>query len=205
MSGLALEALWLASVAAQLLPQVAEAHGLFALILAGEARRKARRDASGAFVAIGEQDIALWDFRMIADCHTALRRAAALNSPGRFQIEAAIQCVHLDRAKTGRTDWQAIVELYKSLVHHTAAIGARLGLSAALAEAGRAGEAAFVLEALPADRVAAHQPYWAVRAEICARLGHGMEAAQAYRRAIELSDDPATQRFLSERLSALEI
>jgi RNA polymerase sigma-70 factor (ECF subfamily) len=201
-SGLAMEALWLSSLAAQLLPGIAEAHGLFALILAGESRRKARRSQAGAFVAIGQQDTALWDRRMIADCHTALRRAVSLGAPGRFQIEAAIHCVHLDRARTGKTDWQAIATLYERLCRLTPAIGARLGFATALAEAGRAGEAAAILEALPADRVDAHQPFWAVLADVSARLGRSAKARAAYRRAIELSDDAATRTFLEERLAA---
>ncbi len=202
-SGLALEALWLASLCAQLLPDLAEAHGLFALILAGEARRKARRDPSGGFVPIGEQDTALWDRRMVADCKVALRRAASLNAPGRFQIEAAIQCVHLDREKTGMTDWKAIATLYEQLCRFTPAIGARLGLAAALSEAGRAQEGAAVLDALPAGRVETHQPFWAVSAQINARLGRDAAAQSAFTRAIELSDDPAVRAFLAARQAQL--
>ncbi len=202
-SSLSLEALWLASLCAQLLPDTAEAHGLFALILAGEARRKARRDPSGGFVPIGEQDTTLWDGRMVTDCKVALRRAASLNAPGRFQIEAAIQCVHLDRAKTGRTDWEAIAMLYEELCRLTPAIGARLGLAAALSETGRAREGAAILDALPAGRIETHQPYWAVMAEVNARLGRNAAAQSAFSRAIELSDDPAVRDFLAVRTARL--
>jgi RNA polymerase sigma-70 factor, ECF subfamily len=202
-SGLALEALWLASLAAQLLPRLAEAHGLFALILAGEARRRARRGQDGGFVPIGLQDTALWDRRMAADCETALRRAASLGAPGRFQIEAAIQCVHLDRARTGLTDWQAISELYERLCQFTPAIGARLGLAVALKETGRSDAALGVLDAIASERISQHQPYWAVRAEVWARLGRGRDARDAYGRAIALADDDAVRRFLAERRDRL--
>jgi RNA polymerase sigma-70 factor (ECF subfamily) len=201
--GLALEALWLASLAAQLLPRLAEAHGLFALILAGEARRRARRAGDGGFVPIGLQDTALWDRRMAADCETALRRAAALGAPGRFQIEAAIQCVHLDRARSGMTGWQSICELYERLCRFTPAIGARLGLAAALAETGRPDAALGVLDAIAIERISQHQPYWAVRAEVCARLGSKAEAGEAYGRAIALAEDGAVRHFLARRQTAL--
>lgn len=201
--GLALEALWLASLAAQLLPRLAEAHGLFALILAGEARRRARRGPDGSFVPIGEQDTALWDRRMAGDCETALRRAASLRAPGRFQIEAAIQCVHLDRARTGTTDWQAISELYERLCNFTPAIGARLGLAAALTETGRPDAADGVLNAIAGERILQHQPFWAVRAEVSARLGRWHAARDAYGRAIALADDDAVRRFLARRRETL--
>jgi RNA polymerase sigma-70 factor, ECF subfamily len=202
-SGLALEALWLASLAAQLLPRLAEAHGLFALILAGEARRRARRGPEGSFVPIGEQDNALWDLRMAGDCETALRRAASFGAPGRFQIEAAIQCVHLDRTRTGLTDWQAISELYERLCNFTPAIGARLGLAAALTETGRPDAADGVLNAIAGERISQHQPFWAVRAEVWARLGRGHDARDAYSRAIALADDDGVRRFLARRRDAL--
>jgi RNA polymerase sigma-70 factor, ECF subfamily len=202
-SGLALEALWLASLSAQLLPRLAEAHGLFALILAGEARRRARRDGDGGFVPIGEQDTAKWDLRMAGDCETALRRAASLGAPGRFQIEAAIQCVHLDRARTGLTDWQAICDLYERLCRFTPAIGARLGLAAALTETGRPDAADGILNAIASERISQHQPYWAVRAAVWSRLGMKPEADEAYGRAIALAEDDAVRLFLSSRRDAL--
>src|SRR5690242_5007486 len=53
---LAEEALFLARLAAELLPDEAEALGLLALVLYAESRRRARRDASGGFVPLDAQD-----------------------------------------------------------------------------------------------------------------------------------------------------
>ena len=89
LAGLGTEALWLASLVAAALPDDAEAHGLFALILFAEARRPAARVA-GRFVPLTEQDTALWDARLLADARAALRHTSGRLTLGRFQIEAAI-------------------------------------------------------------------------------------------------------------------
>jgi RNA polymerase sigma-70 factor (ECF subfamily) len=86
----------------------------------------------------------------------------------------------------------------------TPAIGARLGLAAALAQAGRPAEGLAVLDALPVDRTAMHQPYWAVRADLHARLGRKEDASQAYGRAIALSNDAAVRAFLKGRMARLQ-
>jgi hypothetical protein len=52
---------------------------------------------------------------------------------GRFQLEAAIQSVHAERACSGRTDWAAIALFYEQLVRISTALGTRcVALSAVL-------------------------------------------------------------------------
>ena len=57
---LAEEAIWLARVLLQLMPQEAEVHGLLALMLHCEARRAARRGPDGRYVPLSEQDSRQW-------------------------------------------------------------------------------------------------------------------------------------------------
>ena len=114
--GLAAEAIWLARILAKLIPDEAEALGLLALLLHCEARREARRSTSGSYVPLDEQDTALWSRPMIAEAERSLASAAALRSIGRYQLEAAIQSVHAQRAITGRTSWGAVALLYGELV-----------------------------------------------------------------------------------------
>src|SRR5262245_23393071 len=184
------EALWLARLVTRLLPAEPEARGLLALTLHCEARRASRRGRDGAFVPLSEQDVALWSRPMIAEAERELTRAAAHQAPGRFQLEAAIQSVHAQRAVTGRTDWDAVALLYEGLVRHSDALGARVGRAAALGTA-RGPEAGLAaLDAITATAVTAYQPYWAVRAHLLAELGHAAAADEAYARAVELSEDP---------------
>jgi RNA polymerase sigma-70 factor (ECF subfamily) len=138
---------------------------------------------------------------MIAQAEAALRRAAALGAPGRFQLEAAIQSVHAARAATGRTDHAALLALYGALRVTAPSVGAAVGHAAALGAAGDPAAGLALLDALPPETCAAHQPCWAVRADLLARLsrdepGRAPEARAAYARAAGLSEDPAVRRFL---------
>jgi RNA polymerase sigma-70 factor (ECF subfamily) len=201
--GLAGEAVWLARVLARLLPDEPEVLGLLALLLHCEARRAARRDAAGRYVPLPEQDTGRWDGALMAEAETLLRRAAARNLPGRFQLEAAIQSVHAQRACTGGTGWAAVAALYDALVRLTPALGARIGRAVAHARANGPAAGLALLDDLPAGRLAAHPPWWAARAQLLAEAGRSAEARAAYTRAIGLSELPATREFLAARKAAL--
>lgn len=196
--GLAEEAIWLGRLVTRLLPGEPEAQGLLALMLHCEARRGARRDAAGVYVPLTRQDVALWSRPMIEEAEGLLTAASAAQQPGRFQLEAAIQSVHAQRALTGGTDWEAIALLYEGLIRLAPTIGAQVGYAAALAEARGAESGLAVLGVLAPEVVAGYQPYWALSAHLLKRLGRAGEARQAYVRATGLSEDPAVREFLRE-------
>jgi RNA polymerase sigma-70 factor (ECF subfamily) len=197
---LAGEAIWLAQLIVELLPAEPEAKGLLALMLHCEARRPARRGPDGAFVPLTEQETGLWSRPMIETAERALAGAAALHRLGPFQLEAAIQSAHAERAVTGRTDWAAIADLYEGLAAIDPSAGVLVGRAVAIAEKGGPAAGLAALDDIPA--VAAYQPYWAVRADLLRRLGRGAEARAAYTRAIGLSEDPAVRDFLGRRSAA---
>jgi len=124
------EARWLAVLLASLLETEPEAWGLAALLTLAQSRAPAR--AARPWPPLDEQDPALWDAALIAEGRALLRRASALGRPvGRFQLEAAIQAVHCDRARTGVLDAQTLVKLYRGLVEIAPTAGARAALAAA--------------------------------------------------------------------------
>jgi RNA polymerase sigma-70 factor, ECF subfamily len=180
----------------QLQPDDAEALGLLSLMLHAEARRPAQFGADGAFVPLTRQDASRWQREPMALAEQALRRAASLRRPGPFQIEAAIQSAHNQRAFTGRTPWAAIAELYALLVAQQGSVGARIGHAVALCEAGQTDVAIALLDTLPPASVAAHQPYWVARAHLLRRGGRSAEADAALLRAIGLTADERVRRFL---------
>jgi len=197
--GLAEEAIWLGQLVARLLPDEPEAQGLLALMLYCEARRAARRDAAGAYVPLGFQDLRRWSRPMIEEAEEVLAGAARLKAAGRFQLEAAIQSVHAQRVRTGETDWEAVTLLYEGLLRHAPTMGARVAHAAALGEARDAEAGLAALDAIPPDEVATYQPYWALRGHVLKALGRAAEAGEAYDRAIGLSEDPAVRAFLLGR------
>jgi len=201
---LAEEALFLGRLLTELLPQEPEALGLLALMLHAEARRHARRDADGEYVPLADQDPSLWDAEMIDEAEGLLRRASALGSIGRYQLEGALQSAHVHRRRTGHANWEAIVQLYDALLALCGSPVIAINRAVAIGEARGAGAALEALQVVAADvRLTEYQPYWAARAELLAKTGAHGEARNAYEVAIGLERDPAVRRFLQRRQSAL--
>ncbi|HEX2760458.1 MAG TPA: DUF6596 domain-containing protein [Rhizomicrobium sp.] len=197
------EAIWLGRLAAMLLPDQAEALGLLALMLHSHARRAARRDASGEFVPLSEQDTELWDGAMMTEAETLLRRAAAMNAIGRFQLEAAVQSAHAIRALKGQADWPAIVTLYDALWTMTESAVIAINRAVALAETEGAAAGLAALDALDPRQLSQYQPYWSARAHLLVGTGAVDEARTAYDQAIGLEIDPAVRRFLQRKKARL--
>jgi len=196
--GLAEEAVWLARVVRERFPEDPEIRGLLSLMLYCEARRAARRTSDGRYVPLSEQDPGSWSKPAIREAEAELGAAARLGRIGRFQLEAAIQSVHVDRAQTGRTDWEAIAAFYEHLVRLVPTLGARVAQAAAVAEARGAPAGLSLLDMIDPADVSTYQPFWAVRAHLLQELGEA-GAAEAYDRAIGLAEDPAIRQFLLER------
>ncbi|MDX2276131.1 MAG: DUF6596 domain-containing protein [Hyphomonadaceae bacterium] len=198
---LAEEAIWLVRVLVAQMPNEPEALGLLALLLHLEARRAARR-VDGRFVPMAEQDVTLWDAAMQLEAERALMRAAHADRVGRFQLEAAIQSAHHAR-RMRAVDWDAIVTLYDGLCALTQSPVAKLNRAAALAQRDGAAIGLAALEAVEAKSLQSYQPYWALRADLLAKLGRSDEARLAYEEAIARERDPAVIQFLSAKRGAL--
>ena len=199
------EALFLAYLVTELLPEEPEALGLLALMLHAQARKLARRRADGEYVPLAEQDVSLWDSHMIAEAEVLLRRASALGSVGRYQLEAALQSAHVDRCRTGRANWAEVVRLYDALFEIAGSPVVAINRALAIAELRGAESAIQAMPEVATDaRLAEYQPYWAARAELLARMNDYDEARRAYEIAIGLERDPAVRRFLQQRQSALQ-
>ena len=197
--GLADEAIRLARLLIQQLPNEPEARGLLALMLHCEARRPARRTPDGRYVPLSAQDVRCWSLPMMEEAERELAAAAKQARPGRFQLEAAIQSVHAERARSGRTEWRAIASLYEGLVRLAPTIGTCVGRAAAIAEVNGPEAGLALLNEIEPAVVAAYQPYWAVRAHLLKKLGREAEAAAAFDLAIGLSEDDAVRQFLLEQ------
>ena len=118
---------------------------------------------------------------------------------GRYQLEAAIQSVHANRAKTGHIDWKEIALLYEGLVRIAPRIGSLVGRAVAIAQAGEPVIGFAALEQIPADQTANYQPYWAARGHLLRLLNRNDEAVEAFNRAASLTDDSALREYLLRR------
>ena len=192
------EAIWLARVLRDQIPDNAEVRGLLALMLHCESRRPARRGADGRYVPLSEQDPRDWQMSLIHEAERELAVAARMQSLGRFQIEAAIQSAHAERAFGGSTNWVAVAAFYDRLLRLAPSIGAAVARAAAHAELHGPQAGLELLDQIEPE-AGSYQPYWAVRAHLMQQLGGAELAAEAYDRAIQLSEDEAVRSFLMER------
>ena len=198
------EAMFLARLVTELLPEEPEALGLLALMLHAEARRPARRKPNGDYVPLAEQDPALWDAQMIDEAESLLRRGSALGAIGRYQLEGALQSAHVHRCRTSRHNWAEVVQLYDALFALVGSPVVAINRALAIAELRGASDGLAAMPEVAADsRLAEYQPYWAARAELLAKSGAHREARQAYEIAIGLERDPSVRIFLQQRLSRL--
>ncbi|MEM9265729.1 MAG: DUF6596 domain-containing protein [Cyanobacteria bacterium P01_F01_bin.13] len=194
--GLADEALWLAQLCVQLMPEEPEARGLLALMLYCASRREARRSSEGNYVPLSEQDTTLWSQGMIGQAERELHQASTYGKLGRFQLEAAIQSVHAQRAVTQTTDWKMLAQLYTGLIQISPTVGAKIGHAVAISETQGATQSLELLDTILTKKIQNYQPYWALRAHLLNQLGNRSAAQQAYAQAIGLTEDSAIRAFL---------
>ncbi|MBV8749236.1 MAG: RNA polymerase subunit sigma-70 [Candidatus Eremiobacteraeota bacterium] len=198
--GLAFEAIWLARLVAAACPDEPETLGLLALMLHADARRDARRDATGAYIPLDDQDPSRWDAASIDEAEALLARAAHTGRIGRFQLEAAIQSAYAVRRFGHDPDRTAIVAFYDALLARTNSPVVAINRAVALGRLHGPNAALAALDAAATDpRLITYQPYWAARADALARAGNPTAAHDAYTRALGLTVDPAIRRFLTAR------
>jgi len=198
------EAIRLGELLCRLMPDDAEVWGLSALMLLHEARRAARVDPSGRYVALDEQDRSLWDRGRIGEGLARLERAVRLRRPGEYQLQAAITALQIQAPDADATDWAQIAELFGALVrlNPSPVIELNRAVAVGLADGHTAGLA--LLEPLLGDSTLEHyQPLHAAHAELLSRAGDAAVAARAYERAIAFSSNAVERAELERRLSAL--
>lgn len=194
------EAVFLAGLLVGLIPDSAEALGLASLLSYSIARRPARQ-ADGVFVPLDRQDMTRWDRAHIVHANRLLAKATRAGVPGRFQLEAAIQSVHVDRLNTGVTDWTALAQLYEGLVKMAPTIGAAVGRAAAFGQAYGPKAGLECLDRIDAEAQASFQPAWATRAHLL-EADHQFGAARAaYTRALGLTSRNDLRRYLQTKLT----
>ena len=195
-AGLCAEAIRLGRLLAELMPDEPEVLGLLALMLLTDARRDTRTAADGTLIPLDEQDRSRWDAGRIAEGQALVRRCLRRDQPGPYQIQAAINAVHSDAATAGDTAWDQIVALYDQLLACAPSPVVALHRAVAVAEVDGPGPALALVGQLDLDR---YHVFHAVRADLLRRLGRTAEADQAYRAAIDGTQNTAEREFLERR------
>ena len=194
------EAIRLARLLVELMPDEGEAQGLLALLLLTEARTPARTSADGSLVRLGDQDRTLWTRQFIDEGHEVVRACLRRNMPGPYQIQAAIAAVHADARVASDTDWSQIVQLYDQLLQFTPTPIVALNRAIAIAELEGPVPALAILDELDLD---GYHLYHAARADLLHRMGSDADAATAYDRALSLATNAVELEHLRRRRDTL--
>ena len=128
-----------------------------------------------------------------------LVKAASLQRPGRYQLQAALAGVHSSAATWAETDWLQIAMLYDMLAQRDGSPIVRLNQAIAMSHVCGTDAALAAVEEM-ADRLDGYHLFHATRAELLARRGDHERARAANARALELTDNPAEQALLHARL-----
>ena len=194
------EAIHLARVLRDLMPDEKEVRGLLALLLATDARRATRTGADGRVVPLAEQDRSLWDQSAIAEAHELIVYGLRGGRPGRYVLQAAIASLHAEAPTYEETDWPQILLLYDALLSVWPSPVVALNRAVALSMVDGPGEALVEVERLESDgRLAGYQYLPVVKAGLLRKLGRPDEAAEPDHQALDLAGNEAERRFLSAR------
>jgi RNA polymerase sigma-70 factor (ECF subfamily) len=194
------EAIRLARLLARLMPDEPEAVGLLALLLLTEARRAARTAEDGSQVLLGDQDRSRWDRAVIAEGQALVAACLRRNSPGPYQLQAAINAVHSDASSADETDWSQILHNYDQLLALTPTPVIALNRAVALAEVEGPAAALVEVDALELDD---YLPFHVTRGDLLRRLDRVEDARLAYDRAVALTTNGAECRFLEDQRDSL--
>ncbi len=199
------EALRLARVLAELMPREPEVLGLLALLEIQASRSAARTDAQGSPVLLEQQDRARWDRLLIRRGLDTLSRADLIaESPGPYQLQAAIAACHARAASVNETDWARMAALYAELARITPSPVVELNRAVAVSRhAGPAAGLAVLAPLLDEPALARYPWLSAVRGDLLQQLGRADEAREAFERAAGLTENEADRALMRERADAL--
>ncbi|MBS1844166.1 MAG: sigma-70 family RNA polymerase sigma factor [Actinobacteria bacterium] len=201
---LCVEAIRLATLLSELMPDEAEVWGLLALLLLHDARRAARTDSAGRFVSLGEQDRSLWDEAALARGRESLARAIRLGPAGPYALQAAITALHVEAPDPQETDWPQVAALYGRLAELDPSPVVAVNRAAAVGFAAGPERGLELLEPLLGDpKLERYAPLHATHADLLRRQGDTDGAVRAYERAASASANPVERDELLRRRAAL--
>jgi RNA polymerase sigma-70 factor (ECF subfamily) len=195
------EAIRQAGVLNTLMPDEPESGGLLSLLLFQHSRREARTDSSGDLITLEEQDRSSWIQADIDQANAVLDAAVRRDAIGPYQLQALIAACHANAPHADATDWDRIVALYERLLEVMANPLVRLNHAVAVGMASGPEDVLRLVDQLAASgELLDYHLMHACRADLLRRLGENAEAAEAYRKALNLARTEAERRYLTKRL-----
>jgi RNA polymerase sigma-70 factor (ECF subfamily) len=200
---LCVEAIRLARLLCDLMPDQPENLGLLSLMLLHDSRRAARSTPNGELITLEEQDRSLWDWQQALEGLNLVERALRLRAPGPYQLQAAIAALHAQAPTAADTDWRQIAALYRELQRFQPSKVVELNQAVAVAMGEGLERGLALIDAL--DGLNDYYLFHAARADLLRRLNRPAEAAKAYQRAIALAGNQVERGYLQRRMQKLDV
>jgi RNA polymerase sigma-70 factor (ECF subfamily) len=197
------EAIRLARLLLRLFQTEPEIMGLTALMLLQHARARARFDADGQVILLDDQDRGQWDSKLIAEGLALIDKAMRHNSPGAYQVQAAIAATHARAATAADTDWAQIDHLYAALERIQPSPVVTLNRAVAVMKTAGAADALAMIEPL-AERLAGYFHFHGLKGALMLQLERRDEAREAFDRAISLANTAAEAAHIRQHLDKLK-
>jgi RNA polymerase sigma-70 factor (ECF subfamily) len=199
------EAIRLARLVVELMPDANDANGLLALMLLHDARRATRLSPNGDLLLLDEQDRSCWDREQIAEGLTRVDAALRSAPAGPYSIQAAIAALHASARSADATDWRQIAALYALLLTRVASPVVELNHAVAVAMVDGPEPGLLLIDAIAArGELRDYHLLHAARADLLRRAGRRAEAIAAYTTALGLAMPEPERRFLERRISELQ-
>ncbi len=196
------EAIRLARLVANLMPDEPEAAGLLALLILQHSRRDARTGPTGELIVLEEQDRTRWHHAEIEEGAAIINEDMTSHGLGPYQQQAAIAAIHAQAPTPDATDWPQIAALYARLaeVQPSPIIELNRAVAIAMADGPLAGLR--LIDAIDATGdLADYHLLHAARADLHRRANQPEAASIAYRRALDLCTNEVERTYLQRRLN----
>ncbi len=203
-SELCAEAIRLARMLCELMPDYPENLGLLALMLLHDSRRRARTNERQELLRLDEQDRSLWDQGEIAEGLALIEKALRMHSAGPYQLQAAIAAVHAEAKQAEHTDWPQIAALYGELLLLNPSPVIALNQAVAVAMSGNLERALELIDRCNAKGdLNRYYLFHAARADTLRRLGRTDESAAAFQEALKYATNSVEREYISRQLAGL--
>jgi len=199
---LADEAIRLGRLLLSLFPTDPEVFGLLALMLFQQSRAPARFDANGEIVLLDAQDRSRWNRTFIDEGRLLLERASFYQSPGPFQLQAAIAALHARATRPEDTAWKEIDALYQVLEALQPSPVVTLNRAVAVWKLQGAEAALEMIDPLRSE-LDAYFYLHGLRGTLLKELNRLDEARDALNRAIALANSVAEAKLIRRELDSL--
>ncbi len=174
---------------------------LLALFCFSASRADARLDAAGNILLLKDQDRSRWNQALIGQGTHYLEQSTGSEQISRYHLEAMIAYEHAAAADFAKTNWNNIIAYYNILYRlHPSPI---VLLNQAIAISERDGPAAGIqaIERIPhPEKLEQYYLLPATLGELYLRLGDTDNAIAQLNRALTLTQSPAEQQLLHEKI-----